>query len=182
MSMLSEKLIFVVCEVDIVGVVFMYVLILVFGCLLVLFDWNNNFVEDCDKCVCIYCGNFFKLFVMNDLKLGILGVLGRILGKVYIFGVVYGKVKQGDFIFFCILIDDMKGCIKFYLGKGDLIDDLYGMDGCIVVIKVDNLQLFMKYICKNGFEYYVVMCCGNVKDILVEVIEIYLNWNIYIYE
>ena len=36
------------------------------------------------------------------------------------FGAVYGKVKQGDFTFFRISTDDTKGCIKSYLGKGDL--------------------------------------------------------------
>ena len=47
---------------------------------------------------------------------------------------------------------------------------------------MDNLQPLMKYICKNGFEHHVAMCRGNVKDILAEAIETYLNWNIYIHE
>lgn len=182
MSMLSEKLIPAACEVDIAGAVSMYALTLASGRPSALLDWNNNFAEDRDKCVCTHCGNFPKSFVMNDLKLGTLGVLGRTLGKVHTFGAVYGKVKQGDFTFFRISTDDTKGCIKSYLGKGDLTDDPYGMDGCIAVTKVDNLQPLMKYICKNGFEHHVAMCRGNVKDILAEAIETYLNWNIYIHE
>ena len=160
----------------------MYELTLASGRPSALLDWNNNFAEDRNKCVCTHCGNFPKSFVMNDLKLGTLGVLGRTLGKVHTFGAVYGKVKQGDFTFFRISTDDTKGCIKSYLGKGDLTDDPYGMDGCIAVTKVDNLQPLMKYICKNGFEHHVAMCRGNVKDILAEAIETYLNWNIYIHE
>ena len=155
MSMLSEKLIPAACEVDIAGAVSMYALTLASGRPSALLDWNNNFAEDRDKCVCTHCGNFPKSFVMNDLKLGTLGVLGRTLGKVHTFGAVYGKVKQGDFTFFRISTDDTKGCIKSYLGKGDLTDDPYGMDGCIAVTKVDNLQPLMKYICKNGFEHHV---------------------------
>ena len=182
MSMLSEKLIPAACEVDIAGAVSMYALTLASGRPSALLDWNNNFAEDRDKCVCTHCGNFPKSFVMNDLKLGTLGVLGRTLGKVHTFGAVYGKVKQGDFTFFRISTDDTKGCIKSYLGKGDLTDDPYGMDGCIAVTKVDNLQPLMKYICKNGFEHHVAMSRGNVKDILAEAIETYLNWNIYIHE
>lgn len=182
MSMLSEKLIPAACEVDIAGAVSMYALTLASGRPSALLDWNNNFAEDRNKCVCTHCGNFPKSFVMNDLKLGTLGVLGRTLGKVHTFGAVYGKVKQGDFTFFRISTDDTKGCIKSYLGKGDLTDDPYGMDGCIAVTKVDNLQPLMKYICKNGFEHHVAMCRGNVKDILAEAIETYLNWNIYIHE
>lgn len=182
MSMLSEKLIPAACEVDIAGAVSMYALTLASGRPSALLDWNNNFAEDRNKCVCTHCGNFPKSFVMSDLKLGTLGVLGRTLGKVHTFGAVYGKVKQGDFTFFRISTDDTKGCIKSYLGKGGLTDDPYGMDGCIAVTKVDNLQPLMKYICKNGFEHHVAMCRGNVKDILAEAIETYLNWNIYIHE
>ena len=163
MSMLGEKLIPAACEVDIAGAVSMYALTLASQHQSALLDWNNNFAEDRNKCVCTHCGNFPKSFIMNDIELGTLGVLGRTLGKVHTFGAVYGKVKQGDFTFFRISTDDTKGCIKSYLGEGTITDDPYGMDGCIAVTKVDNLQTLMKYICKNGFEHHVAMCRGNVK-------------------
>lgn len=182
MSMLGEKLIPAACEVDIAGAISMYALTLASQKQSALLDWNNNFAEDRNKCVCTHCGNFPKSFVMNDIELGTLGVLGRTLGKVHTFGAVYGKVKQGDFTFFRISTDDTKGCIKSYLGEGKITDDPYGMDGCIAVTKVDNLQKLMKYICKNGFEHHVAMCRGNVKDILQEAIESYLGWNLYIHE
>lgn len=182
MSMLGEKLIPAACEVDIAGAVSMYALTLASGRQSALLDWNNNFAEDRNKCVCTHCGNFPKSFIMNDIELGTLGVLGRTLGKVHTFGAVYGKVKQGDFTFFRISTDDTKGCIKSYLGEGSITDDPYGMDGCIAVTKVDNLQTLMKYICKNGFEHHVAMCRGNVKDILQEAIESYLGWNLYVHE
>ncbi|WP_418829533.1 L-fucose/L-arabinose isomerase family protein [Phocaeicola sp.] len=182
MSMLGEKLIPAACEVDIAGAVSMYALTLASGRQSALLDWNNNFAEDRNKCVCTHCGNFPKSFIMNDIELGTLGVLGRTLGKVHTFGAVYGKVKSGDFTFFRISTDDTKGCIKSYLGEGSITDDPYGMDGCIAVTKVDNLQTLMKYICKNGFEHHVAMCRGNVKDILQEAIESYLGWNLYVHE
>lgn len=182
MSMLGEKLIPAACEVDIAGAVSMYALTLASQHQSALLDWNNNFAEDRNKCVCTHCGNFPKSFIMNDIELGTLGVLGRTLGKVHTFGAVYGKVKQGDFTFFRISTDDTKGCIKSYLEEGTITDDPYGMDGCIAVTKVDNLQTLMKYICKNGFEHHVAMCRGNVKDILQEAIESYLGWNLYVHE
>lgn len=182
MSMLGEKLIPAACEVDIAGAVSMYALTLASQHQSALLDWNNNFAEDRNKCVCTHCGNFPKSFIMNDIELGTLGVLGRTLGKIHTFGAVYGKVKQGDFTFFRISTDDTKGCIKSYLGEGTITDDPYGMDGCIAVTKVDNLQTLMKYICKNGFEHHVAMCRGNVKDILQEAIESYLGWNLYVHE
>lgn len=182
MSMLGEKLIPAACEVDIAGAVSMYALTLASGRSSALLDWNNNFAEDNNKCVCTHCGNFPKSFVMDNIELGTLGVLGRTLGKVRTFGAVYGKVKAGDFTFFRISTDDPKGCIKSYLGEGKITDDPYGMDGCIAVTKVDNLQTLMKYICKNGFEHHVAMCRGNVKDILEEAIENYLGWKLYVHQ
>ena len=182
MSMLGEKLLPAACEVDIAGAVSMYALTLAAQGQSALLDWNNNFAEDRNKCVCTHCGNFPKSFVRNDLKLGTLGVLGRTLGKVNTFGAVYGKVTKGDFTFFRISTDDTKGVIKAYLGTGEITDDPYGMDGCIAVTKVDNLQILMKHICKNGFEHHVAMVRNDVKDILNEAIEGYLGGNLYVHE
>ena len=182
MSMLGEKLLPAACEVDIAGAVSMYALTLAAQGQSALLDWNNNFAEDRTKCVCTHCGNFPKSFVRNDLKLGTLGVLGRTLGKVNTFGAVYGKVTKGDFTFFRISTDDTKGAIKAYLGTGEITDDPYGMDGCIAVTKVNNLQTLMKYICKNGFEHHVAMVRNDVKEILNEAIEDYLGWNLYVHE
>ena len=182
MSMLGEKLLPAACEVAIAGAVSMYALTLAAQGQSALLDWNNNFAEDRNKCVCTHCGNFPKSFVRNDLKLGTLGVLGRTLGKVNTFGAVYGKVTKGDFTFFRISTDDTKGAIKAYLGTGEITDDPYGMDGCIAVTKVNNLQTLMKYICKNGFEHHVAMVRNDVKEILNEAIEDYLGWNLYVHE
>ena len=182
MSMLGEKLLPAACEVDIAGAVSMYALTLAAQGQSALLDWNNNFAEDRNKCVCTHCGNFPKSFVRNDLKLGTLGVLGRTLGKVNTFCAVYGKVTKGDFTFFRISTDDTKGAIKAYLGTGEITDDPYGMDGCIAVTKVNNLQTLMKYICKNGFEHHVAMVRNDVKEILNEAIEDYLGWNLYVHE
>lgn len=171
------------CETDLAGAVSMYALSLASGQAPALLDWNNNFADDRNKCVCTHCGNFPRSFIGNDqLRLGPLGVLGRTLGKINTFGAVYAKVSKGDFTFFRLSTDDTKGCIKTYLGKGELTDDPYGMDGCIAVTKVDNLQKLMKYICKNGFEHHVAMCRTDVVDILQEAIETYLGWNIYVHE
>ena len=182
MSMLGEKLLPAACEVDIAGAVSMYALTLAAQGQSALLDWNNNFAEDRNKCVCTHCGNFPKSFVRNDLKLGTLGVLGRTLGKVNTFGAVYGKVTKGDFTFFRISTDDTKGTIKAYLGTGEITDDPYGMDGCIAVTKVDNLQILMKHICRNGFEHHVARVRNDVMDNLNEAIEGYLGWKLYVHE
>lgn len=183
MSMIGEqKLIPCACETDLAGAVSMYALTLAAKQPSALADWNNNFAEDRNKCVCTHCGNFPKTFAGVDLKLGPLGVLGRTLGKINTFGAVYAKVAKGDFTYFRISTDDTMGCIKAYLGKGEMTDDPYGMDGCIAVTKVDNLQLLLKFICKNGFEHHVAMVRTDVVDIVREAVETYLGWELYVHE
>jgi L-fucose isomerase-like protein len=182
MSMLSDKLIPSACEVDIAGAISMYILTLASGGASALADWNNNFAEDRDKCVCTHCGNFPKSFVNNKLELGNLGVLSRTMGTENTFGAVKGKVTAGPFTYFRISTDDAKGRIKSYLGEGNITDDPYGMDGCIAVTQVPQLRNLMKYICKNGFEHHVAICRGNVQDIIHEAIETYLGWDIYRHE
>ena len=183
MSMLSDKLIPAACETDLAGAISMYALTLATQQPAALADWNNNFAQDRNKCVCTHCGNFARGFVGNeDLKLGPLGVLGRTLGKVRTFGAVYAKVSEGPFTFFRISTDDPKGIIKAYLGKGEITNDPYGMDGCIAVTKVNNLQQLLKYICRNAFEHHVALVRTDVVDVLRDAMENYLGWDLYTHE
>lgn len=183
MSMLGEQGIPAACETDVAGAVSMLALTLASGQPSAIADWNNNFADDRNKCVCTHCGNFPRSFIgKGDMKLGPLGVLGRTLGKVRTFGAVYAKVSEGPFTFFRISTDDAKGCIKAYTGEGMITNDPYGMDGCIAVTQVDNLQKLMKYICKNGFEHHVGLVRGNVAGILQEAIDSYFGWKLYVHE
>ena len=183
MSMLSDRLIPCACETDIAGAVSMYALTLASGHASALMDWNNNFAEDREMCVCTHCGNFPREFIgNNELKLAPLGVLGRTLGKVKTFGAVCAKVSEGDFTYFRISTDDTEGRIKAYLGEGTITNDPYGMDGSIAVTRVPKLQTLMKYICRNGFEHHVAACRGKAKEILQDAIENYLGWNLYVHE
>lgn len=183
MSMLGDRLIPCACETDIAGAVSMYALTLASGRPSALMDWNNNFAEQRDKCVCTHCGNFPRGFVGNDdLRLAPLGVLGRTLGKVHTFGAVCAKVSEGDFTYFRISTDDAGGVIKSYLGEGRITSDPYGMDGCIAVTQVPELQKLMKYICRHGFEHHVAACRGGFADIIRDAIENYLGWDLYVHE
>lgn len=183
MSMLSEAGIPAACETDIAGAVSMLALTLASKEPSAIADWNNNFAENRNKCVCTHCGNFPKSFIGNDnLRLGPLGVLGRTLGKINTFGAVYAKVSVGDFTFFRISTDDTKGMIKAYVGEGKMTDDPYGMDGCIVVTEVPELQKLMKYICKNGFEHHVALVRADVAGVIEEALDSYLGWDLYVHE
>ena len=182
MAMLGDRLIPSACETDVAGAVSMYALTLAAGTPSALADWNNNFAEDRNMCVCTHCGNFPKNFSYAAVELGPLGVLGRTLGKIDTFGAVFSKVAAGDFTFFRISTDDSRGVIKAYTGEGDITNDPYDMNGCIAVTRVNNLQKLMKHICKNGFEHHVGLVRGHVADILEEAIGNYLGWDLYVHE
>lgn len=182
MAMLGDKLIPSACETDVAGAVSMYALTLAAGTPSALADWNNNFAEDRNMCVCTHCGNFPKSFSKAPVELGPLGVLGRTLGKVDTFGAVFSKVAAGDFTFFRISTDDARGVIKAYTGEGDITNDPYDMNGCIAVTRVDNLQKLMKHICRNGFEHHVGLVRGHVAGILAEAVGNYLGWDLYVHE
>jgi len=179
MSMLGEKMIPCACEVDVAGVISMYMLALAAGRPPAILDWNNNFGEDRDMCVCTHCSNYPKSFFQNEIEISNLDVLGTTLGQENCFGAVKGKVAAGPISYFRISTDDAKGRIKTYLGEGEFTDDPYGMDGGIAVTRIPELQKLMKHITKNGFEHHVAMVRGNISHILKESVETYLNWDFY---
>lgn len=179
MSMLGEKLLPSACEVDVCGVISMYAISLASGKQSALLDWNNNFGDDQNKCVCTHCSNYPKSFVQNPIEISNLDVLGANLGEDNCFGAIKGKVAAGDFTYFRISTDDNLGLIKGYLGEGSYTDDPYGMDGGIAVCKIDNLQTLLDFICKNGFEHHVGMGREHVADIIEEAATNYLDWEIY---
>jgi L-fucose isomerase-like protein len=179
MSMLGEKMVPCACEVDIAGVISMYMLALASGKPPAILDWNNNYGEDRNKCVCTHCSNYPKSFFENEIEISNLDVLGTVLGQENCFGAIKGKVKSGSMTFFRLTTDDANGRIRSYVGKGEFTDDPYGMDGGIAVTKVDELQKLLKYITKNGFEHHVAMVRGNVSDVLTESVETYLKWSLY---
>ncbi len=179
MSMMGERFLPGACEVDIAGAVSMYALLLASGNPPALLDWNNNFGNDRNMCVCTHCSNFPKSFMQGELEISTLDILGTVLGHEDTFGAIKGKVAAGPFSFFRISTDDTAGIIKAYLGEGDFTDDPYGMDGGIAVSRVNNLQDLLKFICKNGFEHHVAMTRGNVASIIEEAAGNYLGWELY---
>lgn len=179
MSMLGDRMLPSGCEVDICGVVSMYALALASGNAAALLDWNNNFGEDREKCVCTHCSNYPKSFIQNEIEISNLDILGATLGPDNCFGAIKGKVAAGPFTFFRISTDDTNGLIKSYVGEGEFTDDPYAMDGGIAVCKVKNLQILMKVLCRNGFEHHVGMTRTCVADVLSEAVENYMGWELY---
>jgi len=179
MSMLGETLVPCACEVDIAGAVSMYALTLAAGTPSALLDWNNNYGDQAEKCVCTHCGNFPKSFTAAPIEISYLDVLSTTLGEENCFGAVKGKVAAGPMTFFRMSSDDRKGEIRAYLGEGRFTDDPFPMSGGIAVCEVPRLDAFLKYMIKNGFEHHVGMVRDHVGNILEEAVGNYLGWNLY---
>ena len=179
MSMMGEKHMPSACEVDVAGAVSMYALLLASGQIPGFLDWNNNYADEPDKCVCTHCSNFPKSFMGNDVEISELDVLGETLGKDNCFGAVKGHVAPGPMTFFRMSTDDRRGIIKAYLGEGRFTDDPFEMDGGIAVCAIPRLRGLMATMCQNGFEHHVAMVRTHCAEVLHEAVTKYLGWDLY---
>tara|TARA_R110002020_G_scaffold86590_10_gene213775 strand:- start:23401 stop:24867 length:1467 start_codon:yes stop_codon:yes gene_type:complete len=179
MSMMGEDLMPSACEVDVMGAVSMYALTLASGAPAAILDWNNNYGNEVDKCVCTHCGNYPKSFLGETPEVGELDVLGEVIGREKCFGAVKGKVQPGPMTYFRLSSDDRNGMLKAYVGEGDFTDDPFGMDGGIAVTSIRDLRTLMRFVTRHGFEHHVAMVRGHHADIVNEAATRYLGWPIY---
>jgi L-fucose isomerase-like protein len=179
MSMMGERHMPSACEVDVAGAVSMYALLLASGQVPGFLDWNNNYADEKDKCVCTHCSNFPKSFMGNDVEISELDILGESLGRENCFGAIKGHVAPGPMTYFRMSTDDRLGKIKAYLGEGRFTKDPFDMDGGIAVCKVPRLRDLLGYMCQNGFEHHVAMTRTHCADIVFEAISKYMQWGIY---
>jgi L-fucose isomerase-like protein len=179
MSMMGERLMPSACEVDVVGAVSMYALLLASGNPPGFLDWNNNYADDRDKCINTHCSNFPRSFMGRDVEISNLDVLGATLGEDKCFGAVKGQAAAGPMTFFRISTDDPLGLIKCYLGEGEFTDDPVGIQGGSAVCQIPDLQGLLDFMCRNGFEHHVAMTRDHCADVLGEAISTYLGWDLY---
>jgi L-fucose isomerase-like protein len=179
MSMMGEELMPSACEVDVMGALSMYALALASSAPPALLDWNNNYGNETDLCVCTHCGNYPKSFIGDEPEIGELDVLGETIGRSKCFGAVKGKVKPGPMTFFRLSSDDRDGQLKSYLGQGEFTDHPFAMDGGIAVTRVAGLRRLLKFVTQNGFEHHVAMVRGHHADVMEEAVVRYLRWPIY---
>ncbi|MBD3373637.1 fucose isomerase [candidate division KSB1 bacterium] len=178
MSMMSEQMMPSACEVDITGVLSMYVLQLASGTPSALVDWNNNYGDDPEKCVLFHCGNWAKSFY-DQPRMAFADVLGTTLGKENTAGAINGRVPAGPMSFARLSTDDTSGSIIGYIGDGQFTDDELKTFGSRAVVQIDNLQSLMQFICENGFEHHTAMNAAYTADVLEEALVKYMGWEIY---
>lgn len=179
MSMLSEKGIPMACETDITGAVAMYALHLASDEPAGYLDWNNNYLDERDKCICLHCSSFAKSFMGKEVEIAPLDILGDALGAQNCFGACKGNVAGGAMTFAKVSTDDIKGKVKVYFGEGELTEDPVTTVGGVAVCKINNLQTLLNYMCKNGFEHHIAINRSNSARVLEEALGNYLGWEVY---
>jgi L-fucose isomerase-like protein len=118
MSMMSNELIPSACEVDVPGVLSMYMMALASGTPSALLDWNNNYGTDPNKCVCFHCSNLPKHF-FNEVHMDYQAIIAGTVGRENTFGTCVGRVKAGTMSFARFSTDDRRGVVRLH-GRGPL--------------------------------------------------------------
>ena len=178
MSMMSNDLLPSACEVDVPGVLSMYMLALASGTPSALLDWNNNYGTDPNKCVCFHCSNLPKHF-FQDVRMDYQEIIAGTVGKLNTFGTCVGRVKAGVMSFARFSTDDRRGVIRGYTGPGRFTDDPLETFGGAGVAEIPQLQKLLKYICREAFEHHVAANFSDVSKAVHEAAVRYLGWESY---
>jgi L-fucose isomerase-like protein len=178
MSMLSQSLKPSACEVDITGLLSMYILQLASDSPSALLDWNNNMGSDPDKCMLFHCSNLPKSFFKQS-KMDYQAIIAGSVGKQNTYGTIVGQIAPNKTTFCRVTTDDTSGIISGYVGQGEFTADKLNTFGGYGILKVKNLQSLLKYICNYGFEHHVAANISSKADAINEALGNYLGWGIY---
>jgi L-fucose isomerase-like protein len=178
MSMMSQSLIPSACEVDITGLLGMYVLQLAGGGPSAIMDWNNNYANEPNKCVLFHCSNLPKSF-FKKARMDYQEIIAGTVGKENTYGTIVGRIAPAKATFCRVTTDDADGIISAYLGEGEFTNDKLDTFGGYGVMKIPNLQMLMQYICKAGFEHHVAVNLSQKADAIAEALDTYMGWEVY---
>ena len=181
MSMMSEALLPSACEVDITGLLAMYILQLASGTPSALLDWNNNYAADPDKCVLFHCSNIPRSFFKTS-KMDYQQIIAGAVGKDSTYGTLPGRIAPKPATFCRTATDDASGVITAYTGQGQFTNDKLETFGGYGVMRIPNLQDLMQYVCKMGFEHHVAVNLSQKADAVTEALGNYMGWDIYRHE
>ena len=178
MSMMSESLVPSACEVDVTGLLGMYILQLANGTPSALLDWNNNYGSDPDKCILFHCSNLPRSFFKSP-KMDYQEIIAGAMGKDSTYGTIVGRIAPGKATFCRTTTDDAAGIISAYAGEGEFTNDKLDTFGGYGVMKISNLQPLMQYICTMGFEHHVAVNLSQKADAVAEALGNYMGWEVY---
>jgi L-fucose isomerase-like protein len=180
MSMMSQSLLPSACEVDVTGLLGMYILQLASGKPSAIMDWNNNYGSETDKCMMFHCSNLPKSF-FKESRMDYQEIIAGSVGKDNTYGTIVGRIAAGKATYCRTTTDDANGIISCYAGEGEFTNDKLDSFGGYGVMKIPNLQLLMQYICMGGFEHHVAVNMSQKADAITEALSNYMGWEVYLH-
>jgi len=180
MSMMSESLLPSACEVDIAGLLGMYILQQASQTPSAILDWNNNYGDDPNKCVVFHCSNLPKSFFKTS-RMDYNAIIGSVMGPACSYGTVTGKIKPGATTYCRVSTNDSEGAIAAYVGQGQFVDCDVETFGGYGVMEIPNMQDLMQHICKFGFEHHVAVSMSKQAQAVREALTNYMGWNVYLH-
>lgn len=182
MSMMGQSLKPSACEVDVTGVIGMYILQLASGLPSAIVDWNNNYAGELDKCVVYHCGNFPKEFFAGEPLIDTHEILAGAVPRENSWGTLQGRMKPGPATFLRVSTEDARGRVAAYVAEGEVTADPASTWGALGVVRVPQLQRLMRYVCRNGFEHHVCMSLSHVGEGIEDALATYLGWDVHTHE
>ncbi len=177
MSMFSEGLLPAACEVDIAGLIGMYILQVASETPSAILDWNNNYGEDPNKMVLFHCSNLPKSF-FKDTTMTVHPIISEEKGDDKTFGAIQGRIKSKPCTLLRIDTDDRSGKVKAILTEGNYTEDDLETYGGYGVVEIPNLQRLLKKLCRKGFAHHVAATLNEVGNVVYEALNTYLGWDI----
>ncbi|MCE5259046.1 MAG: hypothetical protein LLG44_08325 [Chloroflexi bacterium] len=166
------------CELDLGNAVTMRALALASGGPATCLDWNNNYMDDDDRCILFHCGPVPKAMMTNSGHISTHAILANTYGAENTYGCDVGRIAPGVFTFGSLMTE--AGQMRFYLGNGEFTGQEIPSDyfGCAGVAKIDKLQDVLVHICRNGHRHHVSVTPGNVVAPVVEAMTSYLGYQV----
>jgi L-fucose isomerase-like protein len=181
MSMMSNSMMPSACELDVCGMIAMYALQLASQTPSALLDWNNNYGDDPNKCVCFHCSNLPKHF-FEEVRMDFQDIIAGTVGRDNAYGTCVGRIKAGPVTYLRLSTRDAIGKIAGYVGEGKFTADALETFGGYSVAEIPNLQGLLRHICEQGFEHHVAANLSAVAGAVCEAGRRYLGWDLYYHQ
>jgi L-fucose isomerase-like protein len=162
------------CEVDVANAVMMHAFELASDAAVTLLDWNNNYLDEDDKCILFHCGPTPASMMLEG---------GRVTDHKMIeagcaFGCHIGRLKPTDFTFGSLMTHN--GDSRIYLGEGRFTNDPIPADffGVAGVAEMTKLQDVLQFIGENGYRHHVAITPDKVTGPVAEAMSKYLGFKV----
>ncbi len=177
---LTERGIPAACEVDVANALAMYALQLASGEPSGVFDWNNNYGKEENKCILFHCGNTPRSLMRERGIISDHLIIGNSVGEGRGFGCNQGRLRTMEFTYGSMIT--RKERLQFYLGTGRITADPIdkGFFGCAGVAEIDDLPSVLHWIGQNGHLHHVSIAPGTVTASLEEAFGKYLDYDLTI--